>query len=58
MSPFVSRLSVVGVAVATAPPPSLVSVSEVEGLGIGERLCEAWTSHGNQPPGAWVIFAF
>ena len=56
MAPFVSRLSVDGVAVAA---PFLVCVSEGGGgLGMGERVCEGWTSHGSQPPGAWVIFAF
>ena len=55
MSPFVWPFSVDGVAVVA---PSRVCVSEVGGLGMGERVCEGWTSHGNQPPGAWVIFAF
>ena len=53
MVPFVS---VDGVAVAA--PSSLVCVSEVGRGGMGERVWEGWTSHGNQPPGAWVIFAF
>ena len=26
--------------------------------GTAGRICDAWTSHGSQPPGAWVIFAF
>ena len=55
MAPFVSPFSVDDVAAAV---PSRVCVSEVGGLGMGERVCEGWTSHGNQPPGAWVIFAF
>ena len=24
---------------------------------MGGSICEAWTSHGSQPPSAWVIFA-
>lgn len=31
---------------------------EVGRMGVAGRVCEAWTSHGSQPPGAWVIFAF
>ena len=26
--------------------------------GADGSVCDAWTSHGSQPPGAWVIFAF
>lgn len=56
MSPFVSRVLVGGVAVTA--PSSLLCDSGIGGLGMGERVWEVWTSHGNQPPGAWVIFAF
>lgn len=26
--------------------------------GRSGNVCDRWTSHGSQPPGAWVIFAF
>ena len=55
MAAFVSPVSVDRDAVVAL---SLVCVSDVAGLGMGGRVCEGWTSHGNQPPGAWVIFAF
>lgn len=53
--PFVSAFSVDGVWGAS---PTCVWVSGAEGAGMGGNVCEAWTSHGSQPPGAWVIFAF
>ncbi len=37
--------------------PFVLPLETSRGLGIGGRVCEGCTCTGNQPPGAWVIFA-
>ncbi len=45
--------------VGAMSPPASFSSSPFGGVGVGKgaRCCELCTSHGSQPPGAWVIFA-